>query len=281
MKPWLKRLLILLSALMLVVCALCIAYIYQYFRGASLNRDLQALAVAAPAEPETIPAEPAEPGPAPEEAPAEPEAEAVPTMEAAVDFAALQEINGEIYAYLDIPGTSIHYPVVQSAEDDLFYNNHAADRSYYTGGSIYSQRYNTKTFEDPHTVLYGHNMRSGDMFGLLGNFADADYFREHPTIRIHTPEQVFEYQIFAACLHNNEHLLANYDFSDPAVFDEFFSSLTGEETLSGNFNRELFPEAGDQVLTLSTCYGRNRNLRFLVMGVLTETYTVASEVAAP
>lgn len=272
MKPWLKRLLFFLSVLMLLVCVLCVAYIFQYFRGATLNRDLQQLAVIAPAEEAEAPAEetPATPEPADSLIPEE---KAAPTMEAAVDFDALWEINDEIYAYLDIPGTTISHPVVQSAEDNLYYHKRAVDGSYYSGGSIYSQQYNTKTFEDPHTVLYGHNMRSGDMFGLLSNFADAEFFREHPTMYIHTPDTVYEYRIFAACLHNNEHLLANYDFSDPEVFRSFFAGIREEETLSGNFADEAFPTADDCVLTLSTCHS-SRNRRFLVMGTLIETYTV-------
>ena len=44
--------------------------------------------------------------------------------------------------------------------------------------------------------------------------------------------------------------------------------------LHTNYRRELFPQAGDKVLTLSTCYRQNRMQRFLVQGVLTETYDV-------
>ena len=279
MKSWLKRLLIALSVLMLLICALCGAYIYQYFRGASLNRELQQLAATVPEVPPSTPAEPAPPA-APEETPTpEPPAETAPTWPASIDFAALQAVNEEIYAYLEIPGTTISYPVVQSAEDDLYYQKRAIDGSYYSGGSIYTQRYNTKTFADPHTVLYGHNMRSGGMFGLLGNFADAEFFRNHPIIRIHTAEFVYEYEIFAACLHNNEHLLANYDFADPDVFADFFGALQEDSTFGGNYTDDAFPAAGDRVLTLSTCHGSSRNLRFLVMAALRETYTVVEEDA--
>ena len=91
MKPWLKRLLIVLSVLMLLVCALCAAYIYQYFRGASLNRELQQLATAipedaaAPATAETVqPLQPEEETTVPPEVPED----ATPTWPASVDFAA-------------------------------------------------------------------------------------------------------------------------------------------------------------------------------------------------
>ena len=41
-----------------------------------------------------------------------------------------------------------------------------------------------------------------------------------------------------------------------------------------NYRRDLFPQFGDKVLTLSTCYRQNRTQRFLVQGVLTQEYTV-------
>lgn len=46
------------------------------------------------------------------------------------------------------------------------------------------------------------------------------------------------------------------------------------EAINANYRRELFPQAGDKVLTLSTCYRQNRMQRFLVQGVLAETYDV-------
>ena len=274
MKPWKKRLLIAASAVLILICILCCVYIYQYFRGAALNRSFRELA-AVPAEtPATEPSPEPEPKPspaAPEEASAEPE---IPTMAAVFDFDALQAINSEIYAYLEIPGTTISYPVVQSAEDNLYYNTHAADRSYYSGGSIYSQDYNAKTFLDPNTVLYGHNLRSGEMFGLLGNYGDVDFFCGHPTIYIHTPDFIREYRIFAAYPYGNEHLLLNHDFGNPEEFDAFFSAIREDYALTGNFDGEFWPAAGDSVLTLSTCYSGNRNMRFLVQAVLVGTYAV-------
>lgn len=274
MKPWKKRLLIAASAVLILICILCCVYIYQYFRGAALNRSFRELA-AVPAEtPATEPSPEPEPKPspaAPEEASAEPE---IPTMAAVFDFDALQAINSEIYAYLEIPGTTISYPVVQSAEDNLYYNTHAADRSYYSGGSIYSQNYNAKDFSDPNTVLYGHNLRSGDMFGLLGNYTDVDFFREHPTIYIHMPERICEYRVFAAYPYSNEHLLLNHDFGNAEEFDGFFDAILENYALIGNFDEEFWPAAGDSVLTLSTCYGGNRSMRFLVQAVQVAAYAV-------
>ena len=63
-----------------------------------------------------------------------------------------------------------------------------------------------------------------------------------------------------------------YDFDDPQQFSDYFASLT--DNVNANYRRELFPEFGDKVLTLSTCYKQNRMQRYLVQGVLAEQYTV-------
>ena len=58
-------------------------------------------------------------------------------MEAVVDFAALQAVNDEIYAYLEIPGTTIAYPVVQSAEDKREFHLEVTDKYMSTYGVTY------------------------------------------------------------------------------------------------------------------------------------------------
>ena len=138
--------------------------------------------------------------------------------------------------------------------------------------SIFSQRYNTTTFQDPVTVLYGHNRQSQTMFAQVNNFADAAFFAKNQKIFVYTPDKVYEYTIFAAYPHSSEHLLLCHDFTDSQQFADYFASLG--EAINANYRRELFPQAGDKVLTLSTCYRQNRMQRFLVQGVLTETYDV-------
>ena len=110
------------------------------------------------------------------------------------------------------------------------------------------------------------------MFAQLNNFADASFFEQNQSIYIYTPEKVYEYQIFAAYPHSSDHLLLCNDFNDPDQFAAYFDSLA--DGVNCNYRRDLFPQFGDKVLTLSTCYRQNRTQRFLVQGVLTQEYTV-------
>lgn len=269
-----KTILIVISVLAVCLCIFCCLYIYQFFRGSRVNDQVSQLALSA----ETVTMKPEEPdAPAQEAAAAEQPEEPDPnTVTIDIDFEALSQVNEEIYAWLKVPGTSISYPILQSQTDDLFYNTHGVDKAYYTGGSVYTQRYNTKTFDDPMTLVYGHNFHDQSLFAPLLNFADADFFEENQYFYIYTPETVFEYQIFAAYPHTSEHLLLCYDFSDEAQFNDYFSSLS-DSVINANYNHNAFPAFGEKVVTLSTCYRLSRGQRYLVQGVLTAAYTVAQE----
>ena len=274
MKRSTRILLTAVAVIAAVICILCCLIIFQYLRGAQVNETVEELNVAEEEHVQIIPIVPEVPYPS-----RTPEVEEKeyhqPDWYIHVNFEALKEINSDIYAWVDIPGTPVSYAVVQSPTNDLFYNNHAVDKSYYTGGSIFSQRYNSLDFQEPMTVLYGHNRESKTMFAPLNDFARGEVFDQYPYVYIYTPEKVYRYEIFAAYPHSSEHLLLAHDFSDGGQFEAFFAGL--DEGIDTHFRRELFPEVGDKVLTLSTCYKSNRMQRYLVQGVLTMEYTIIHE----
>ena len=254
MKRPARILLTVVAVIAVIVCVFCILFIVQYVRGKSVSDKLGSGVRSGQV---VEPLDPQDDG---------------KYMAINVDFDSLHDVNPEIYAWIEVPGTVINYAVVQSKTDDLFYNNHGVDKAYFSGGSIYSQRYNSTDFQDSMTVLYGHNRQSQTMFAQLNNFADAAYFDANKDIYIYTPEKVYRYEIFAAYPHSSEHLLLCYDFDDPQQFADYFGSLSG--TVNANYRRDLFPEYGDKVLTLSTCYKQNRMQRYLVQAKLTAQYSL-------
>ena len=188
----------------------------------------------------------------------------------AVDFDSLQAINPDIYGWLEIDGTMITYPIVQSPDDDTFYLDHNSDGNYSANGAIFSEsKYNSGDLSDPVTILYGHHMQSGAMFGTLQQYySDAGLFARDVPIRIYTPDAILEYGVFAALPYSSDHILYYNDFSDPQVFKTFFESVFNTRELGANFNEAYAPQAGDKVLILSTCLIGNNTRRFLVMATL-------------
>lgn len=136
-----------------------------------------------------------------EEQPVQQEEE--PETEIPIDFESLWGMNLDIYAWIEIPGTKVDYPILQSATDDSYYLNHNIDGSEGYPGSIYTESYNGKTFEDFNTVIYGHNMKDDTMFGDLHKYEDSAFMKENSQVIIYTPEKILTYQIFAAVVYDD------------------------------------------------------------------------------
>lgn len=279
-----KTILIAVAAVCILVCVGSGLFLYQYYHGVQVESTLLERMKTGTAEISSAPApsdQPEQPEQDPGETPEESEADAAPseeeplmkTVRLPVDFAQLQAEAPDIYAWLELPDTGIDDPVLQRAGAELFYNSHNAYGQYYMCGAVFSQSaYNGRNFDSPMTVLYGHSTVLGQpgAFMELNNYADEAYFDAHREMRVYMPDGMYVYRIFAACVHSNEHLLYCHDFSDETQFDAFFSSLTEDTSPDSHIDAEALPQAGDKVLTLSTCYSANKNLRYLVMGVLEE-----------
>lgn len=197
------------------------------------------------------------------------------------DFDALKEVNPDIYAWLEIPGTSIDYPVLQNADDDLYYLETAPDGSPYIGGSVFTQAsYNGTEFEDPVTVLYGNTMRDGTMFGSLQMLYSAPPAEDaaEREILIHLPGEVRYYDVFAAVPFDDTHILYAYDFSSKYWYGNFFERIRNIRSIDAWFDEAYAPEYGDPVILLSTSLADGSDGRFLVMAVFRGTAGGSGEV---
>lgn len=176
-----------------------------------------------------------------------------------VDFEKLWEINPEIYAWIEIPGTSVAYPIVQSASDNSYYLNHTIEGMAGYPGSIYTEGINSKDFQDFNTMIYGHDMEDGSMFGGLHQFEDSEYLKNHETLIIYTPEHKLTYRIFMSLTYDDRHIMGSFDFSENQEREAYLDSI-------GNTDTEV--TADSKIVTLSTCIATQPSNRFLVEAVL-------------
>ena len=110
-----------------------------------------------------------------------------------VDFAALQQINPDIVAWLRIPGV-LDYPVVQGT-DNSYYLHHTFRKEYNIAGSIFLDARNEADFSDRKNIIYGHNIRNGSMFHVLRKFQNLDFYQANREIWLYLPDgsvQVYE-----------------------------------------------------------------------------------------
>ena len=193
--------------------------------------------------------------------------EEIPKEEIPIDFATLKKTNPDIYAWIEIPGTNVNYPIVQSAEDDSYYLNHTIDGKEGYPGSIYTEKINAKTFSDFNTVIYGHDMKDGSMFKDLHKFEDATFFEEHDKVTIYTEEEEKTYQIFAAVVYDDRHLMYSFDNENVEDRKAFLQSLKETRSMRNQFRSDVTVDENSHIITLSTCIGGQPDKRFLVEAV--------------
>lgn len=117
------------------------------------------------------------------------------TEEPIIDWNYLKSINKDIIGWIEIEGTEINYPILKDSVN-LYYLKHNYLKNYNSNGSIFTL--NNKPFEDEETLIYGHNMKNGTMFSLLGNYLNEDYLYSHQNIKIYTSEKNYKGVIFSA-----------------------------------------------------------------------------------
>ena len=193
------------------------------------------------------------------------------TQEGIIDFAYWKSRNPDVYAWIRIEGTNIDYPILQSADDteDGYYLTHDIDRESNIYGAIYTEKINSKDFTNPNTVIYGHNMIDDSMFGSLGEYINEDYFSNHNTIVIYTPNEKREYEIVAAYEYPETHILSAFDFTTEEGTNQYIQQIPEFVSNTGGILK-ADAERKAPLLTLSTCTPNDVGMRFLVQGVLTE-----------
>ena len=197
------------------------------------------------------------------------------TAEMPIDFAALQEQNQDVYAWLYMPDTAVNLPVLQNSFADNYYLVHDAYGNANDLGALYTQSVNSLDFLDPVTVIYGHTFEVGgqvtdQMMGTLHYYEDEQFFNDHPTFYIYTPEKVLTYELVSAYEYDSRHIMNAFDFSDPEVVQSYFDSVLNPDSMVKNVRAHERLEAGkDHIVQLSTCtHPPNDSARYLITGVL-------------
>ena len=196
-----------------------------------------------------------------------PEEEPVPMVEAPANFAEMREKYPDIYAWVQVPGTPIDYPIVQRFGDDSYYLRRDLDGNYSVAGTLFTEfQYNVDDFSDPVTVVYGHQMNDGTMFGSLQPHMTSHELGAGDLIYIYLPECRKTYQIFAAVPYDTSHVLYYHDFHTEEGYDGFLEKIRTTRSLYANVNEALLPSFGDPMVILSTCLVGDNTKRFLVLG---------------
>jgi len=184
----------------------------------------------------------------------------IPDM--AIDFEALHAINRDAVAWLYCPDTVIDYPIVRATEYD-YYLHRLPDGTYNANGTLFID-YNWKDFSDKLTIVYGHNMKSGRMFGSLTNYKRQEYFDAHPYLYLYTEEgEKYRVDLMYGCV------IGAGQWRDRAfMFDVNLDSLLAYAQNKTTFTSNVQYTRNDRVIALSTCSYEFDDARYVLLGVL-------------
>ncbi len=175
------------------------------------------------------------------------------------DFEELQKINKDIIAWIWCEDTVLHYPVVQSYDNE-YYLHRLTDHSWNFSGTPFLDYRNNSNFSDFNTIIYAHNMLNGTMFASLYEWEDEKWREEHPIITVFTPDDVVRVKVLAAFETDTKSFV--YTIPSGEELKEYFVNRLSEK---------IFPELDTKIsvenkfVTLSTCTTTSKT-RFVVVG---------------
>lgn len=190
----------------------------------------------------------------------EPEPTAVPNR-SEMDFEALWQTCPDVVGWIRLEDSVIDYPVVLG-EDNDFYLHHLADGTENRAGCIMMDEANSGDFRDDVTILHGHHMRTGAMFGGLADYKKEAYYQTHKIIRLYTPAGDCDVAVFAAYTVNGYTFGYPTSFEDETEFDAFLRRALS----STPYETDVEVAYGDHLLMLSTCAYSYEGARFVVVG---------------
>ena len=167
-----------------------------------------------------------------------------------VNFNDLLNTNKDTVAWLNVSGTNINYPVVQTV-DNSYYLSHAFDKTLNKAGWVFMDYRNDANTFNQNTIIYAHSRYDGTMFGSLKTILTSSWYRnkDNYIIRMSTPKENTMWQIFSTYTIPKESYYITTNFKTDGDYATFLKTIKerSEEEFSGTVN------TNDKILTLSTC----------------------------
>ena len=170
-----------------------------------------------------------------------------------VNFDDLLKINNETKGWIQVNGTNINYPFVQTNNND-YYLTHSYDKSYNQAGWVFMDYRNDTVNYDKNTILYAHGMNNKTMFGSLRNILSSSWYNNtnNHIIKLSTPTENTLWQVFSVYHIETTNDYIQTEFASDEEYQSFLDMLKGRSAVT--FDTSL--NTTDKILTLSTCYNK-------------------------
>lgn len=175
--------------------------------------------------------------------------------------------NKRVIGWLKIDDTNIDYPVMQTGDNE-YYLDHNLNQEYDKNGSIFMDKDCDVLKPSTNFILYGHHMKSGQMFGKLDLYSSEEYYKKHPYIQFDTIYEKGTYEVmyaFRSRIYSEEDIVFKYYQFIDALSEREFDSYMEEMAKLSFYDTGVTAQYGDQLLTLSTCDYEVKDGRFVVV----------------
>lgn len=183
------------------------------------------------------------------------------------EYKSLYNHNKNLIGWLKIADTNIDYPVMQT-DNNEFYLDHDVDHEPDKNGTLFMDYQCDVLKPSFNFIIYGHNMRSGNMFGNLDKYKTQSYYEKHPVILFDTIYEKGVYQVMyvfnSQIYTENEITFKYYQMIEIASEKEFESNMKSMQEIA-LYDTGVTAVYGDQLLTLSTCDYGEEDGRFVVV----------------
>ena len=183
------------------------------------------------------------------------------------EYKTLYQKNKKLIGWLKIDDTLIDYPVMQTSDNE-YYLDHNYNQEYDKNGSLFLDCNCTAYPQSTNLIIYGHHMKSGQMFGGLQKYAKEAYAQKHSTIQFDTIYEKGTYQVmyvFRSKVYNENDIVFKYYQFIEANSEEEFNSYMREMEAVSLYDTGVTASFGDSILTLSTCDYSQEDGRFVVV----------------
>lgn len=180
-----------------------------------------------------------------------------------VRYEVLESINDDFVSWIYYEPLEISYPVVRGNDND-YYTSYTFEGTENSSGAIFMDFLNKPDYSNYNTIIYGHNMRNGTMFGSLKKLLnDEEIIKSDPYFYVFTEDKSYMYEIFAVYITS-----AGSQTYDLIMDEEGQKEYLEYIDKTATYRTEKEVTASDRIVTLSTCYGLHSKTRTVVHGVL-------------
>ena len=174
-----------------------------------------------------------------------------------VNFSELKKNNSDTKGWIQVNGTNINYPFVQT-KDNKYYLTHSFDKSYNNAGWVFLDYRNNINQLSKNTIIYAHGRFDSTMFGSLKNILQNGWLdnTNNYVVQLSTETENTLWQVFSVYVIPTTSDYIQVDFDSNEEFNNWISMLINRSS----YNFDTSVSENDNILTLSTCYNDNEKV---------------------